>query len=363
MSRFSYPAVRHKLRTGDLAGAEAAFRAQVTHEPGDLAALLGLKQVLEMSTRRLREHDDRVLEARRLGRRADDALEKAFVAFEEGDDDTQEDAQERLTSLAALRADDAALQWRVGEAFRKAGVLAPAVPVYRRYKGLTDDPRGYHMLASVGGVKAPPRAKDDYIVTHFDAVAPDYDEEMEAQGHASPEVVERALRAGLETKTPVLTERGLRALDVGCGTGLCGARLADFVDVLHGVDLSPKMLWRSRQLDIYKELVERELSRYLLLTRRRYEIVVASDAYPFFGTLKRCLGHAGRRLVKHGLLVFTVEHTEDEAGVVLQSTGRFAHSEAHVTEMAERSELRVEAIEAAELRTGVQGRVVTLRKT
>ena len=51
-------------------------------------------------------------------------------------------------------------------------------------------------------------------------------------------------------------KRSLRILDLGCGTGLSGAAFKDLAAKLHGVDLSPAMIEKSRAREIYDRLSE-----------------------------------------------------------------------------------------------------------
>jgi ubiquinone/menaquinone biosynthesis C-methylase UbiE len=76
--------------------------------------------------------------------------------------------------------------------------------------------------------------------TDFDTVADEYDESLPAH------VVEHYLRK----RTKFILERvpRARALDVGCGTGVLAARLADQQYEMTGLDPSRKMLERLRML-------------------------------------------------------------------------------------------------------------------
>ena len=62
-------------------------------------------------------------------------------------------------------------------------------------------------------------------------------------------------------------------LDVGCGTGLCGALLSPYARRLVGVDLSDRMLDQARERNIYDELVKGELTAYLDGCRDAYDVI------------------------------------------------------------------------------------------
>ena len=61
-----------------------------------------------------------------------------------------------------------------------------------------------------------------------------------------------------------LPDRGTGILDIGCGTGLAGAALAEAgFHTIDGCDLTPGMLARARERGIYRRLFEADLNRPL----------------------------------------------------------------------------------------------------
>ena len=67
----------------------------------------------------------------------------------------------------------------------------------------------------------------------------------------------------LRYRTPELLVAALRkfgvgdacdTIDLGCGTGLCGPLLKSLSRSLVGVDLSPKMLDKARQREVYDQM-------------------------------------------------------------------------------------------------------------
>ena len=82
----------------------------------------------------------------------------------------------------------------------------------------------------------------------YDAWAESYEDEVGAEGYATPRRCAEALAAHMaDLSAPVL--------DFGCGTGLSGValRAAGFTTI-DGVDLSPDMLAQARAKGIYRDL-------------------------------------------------------------------------------------------------------------
>ncbi|MBB3994549.1 putative TPR repeat methyltransferase [Sulfitobacter undariae] len=86
--------------------------------------------------------------------------------------------------------------------------------------------------------------------------AASYDADITASGYATPRRCAEALAQFADDKTePVL--------DFGCGTGLSGQALREVgFDTLDGADVSPNMLEKAREKDIYRDLalVEEDIS-------------------------------------------------------------------------------------------------------
>ena len=126
---------------------------------------------------------------------------------------------------------------------------------------------------------------------------------------------------------------GMRVLDAGCGTGLCGPLLAPWARTLVGVDLSEGMLRKAVGRGDYNRLVCGELVAFLSEQTAAYDLIVSADTLCYFGALEGFAAASFAALRGTGLLVFTVEaHPADDAapGFRLQGNGRYSHAQAYV---------------------------------
>ncbi len=101
-------------------------------------------------------------------------------------------------------------------------------------------------------------------------------------------------------------------VDLGCGTGLCGCRCCwPLSRTLYGVDLSPNMLDKARQRQVYDQLTCSELTAFLQHNVDRYDVALAADVFVYIGDLSppcfmACVQHCG----KTGYSPFSVEECD-----------------------------------------------------
>ena len=253
----------------------------------------------------------------------------------------------------ALRAFDRALEldpadartWSVrGSLLRELGQLAAAAHSFEKAIELGADPDLHaYYLASVRGGPAPTRPPRQYVEALFDDYAADF------QAHVVGQLGYRAFEVLLRP----IVDSGRRfraALDLGCGTGLCAPLLRPCCDVVDGVDLSVRMLEQAATLGLYRELIHAELGEFLAATDRRADLVVAADVLNYVGDLASVVASVARLLEPDGLFAFTVELSTDGSDLNLQSSLRYAHSEASVRRLAQWSGLRIDALWQAALR-------------
>lgn len=208
------------------------------------------------------------------------------------------------------------------------------------------------LTADDGATPAPPQAPASYVKALFDGYAADFDEHLVGRlGYRAHEALAALLPAG---------RRWHAALDLGCGTGLCGPLLRPRVQVLHGVDLSPAMLAHARARGLYDRLDEAELVAWLQREARgaaRYGLVVAADVFIYVGNLAPVFEAVAGLLEPGGDFAFSVERPVAERPVTLGPQLRYGHGEAHLRQLAAGCGLQVATIEPQRLRHE-QGRAI-----
>jgi predicted TPR repeat methyltransferase len=176
--------------------------------------------------------------------------------------------------------------------------------------------------------KAPPR---DHVQGLFDDYAGQFDahllQVLHYRGH---EVLVSELRQVAGER------RFVHALDLGCGTGLCGLQLKAVAERIDGVDLAANMLAQARGRDLYQRLTQADVADYLAATDERYDLIAAADVFTYVGDLDAVFAGAARVLAAGGLFCFSLEVADDDAGFVLRGSLRYAHSRRYVESLAQR---------------------------
>jgi predicted TPR repeat methyltransferase len=216
-------------------------------------------------------------------------------------------------------------------------------------------------LASSGVDAVPEQAPEAYVRSLFDRYAPRFDNELvQNLQYRGPELLLDLIQRHLPPKTAPLD-----VLDLGCGTGLCGAVLRPLASRLSGIDLSENMLAKARERAIYDQLESAEITAWLAQCSARYDLIVATDVFIYIGDLAPVFSGARRVLRAGGWLAFSVEATE-HPGYELGPTRRYRHSRGYIEGLASEHGLQVQAVEAGVLRRNdgadVNGDLVLLRK-
>ncbi|MBK9361949.1 MAG: tetratricopeptide repeat protein [Rubrivivax sp.] len=260
----------------------------------------------------------------------------------------------------ALRDDHGPAWSQRGQALKDLGRIDQAAASFERALALGDDPElNAYYLAGLRGGAAPARPPRWYVQRLFDDYAPAFDQHLvETLGYCAPEVLQRLIvGAG--------TASFESALDLGCGTGLCGPLLRPLAARLAGVDLSAAMLDAARGRGVYEALHQADLVEHLMTTGGRHDLIVAADVFIYVGDLAPVFDGIARVLRPGGLLAFSVEPAPAEAAFVLQPSLRYAHGEAAIRALAAQHGLAVTAQERGALRADevhpVQGGYWVLR--
>jgi len=196
--------------------------------------------------------------------------------------------------------------------------------------------------------KPPP---ESYVRSLFDTYAETFETDLVNKlGYAAPEFFGRMIAGTLGAGARIR-----KALDIGCGTGLAAPHLRPFTETLVGVDLSPEMLVRAAARDQYDSLVEADGIAYMR-DHPGADLVLAADLLIYLGAPSAFLDAAAGALVPGGLLALSTEAASDqEAGSVLRSSGRFAHRRDSLIADAEKAGLVLVTCESINLRAGENG--------
>ena len=235
---------------------------------------------------------------------------------------------------------------QVIQALVMLGQRDAAAQLYREW--LTEDPGNavaQHQLAATLGTDAPVRASDAYLLAVFDSVAPQFDRKLAALGYQAPQHVAQAV-AALQPAPGALD-----VADLGCGTGLCGPALRPWARRLVGCDLSAAMLAQAKRRGCYDHLFQVELAYFLQHEAGTFDLLVSADTLCYFGPLDAVCAAAAVALRSGGAFVFTVEALLDHsAPFCLQTSGRYAHSDAYLLATVHAAGLATAACSAVTLR-------------
>ena len=245
----------------------------------------------------------------------------------------------------ALAADPApAALWTLrGTALKELGRPAEAAASFREALARGGHPQllGYY-LAGLEGGQAPSRPPREYVQALFDGYASGFEDHLQqALRYDAPEVlVQRIAGTG---------RRFRHALDLGCGTGLCGRLLRPLADRLTGVDLSPNMIQQAGTLGVYDVLQQADALDFLKAGTEPFDCVLAADVFIYVGDVSDVFGALAQRMPAGGVFAFTVEEgTQGE--LELRPSLRYAHSEAGMRRLAQAHGFRVTAMERRPLR-------------
>lgn len=209
------------------------------------------------------------------------------------------------------------------------------------------------------------RASAAYVCELFDTFADSFDEVLDVLSYKAPELIADALRNAV-----LPTGSFENALDLGCGTGLCGKCLnaKNAVRHLTGIDLSSGMLEKARSRGCYDVLERSDILEYLPQHLSEYDLIVSSDVFTYLGDLSAVFKGMYGSLKSGGYGIFTVtENIKDGDGYILGASGRFAHGEKYIVRNLDENGLFTKAVTRVDLRyemgEPVRGMLVICRKT
>jgi predicted TPR repeat methyltransferase len=220
------------------------------------------------------------------------------------------------------------------------------------------------LLAAKANVAPPAQLPPGSITSLFDRYAGFFDDHLRTKlQYRLPEMIADAVTAWYIQHTP---HKPLDALDLGCGTGICGELLRSRAGTLAGVDVSPAMIQKARERGVYDRL---ELADMVDAMRRQpesFDLLLAADVLIYSGDLLPAFEAASQSLRPGGLFVFSVESFDGERFRMQMATRRFTHSKAYLQKTAAIcgfEEIRFEPVTIRiEANQAVAGYLVMLRR-
>ena len=310
-------------RAGRYEAAERDFSASLALVPGRPSTLTNLGAT-RLKLGRVDEATSLLQEALRQEPDNAEALGHLAAALAEAGE--HESALAAVTRALDLSPGNGAAWSLRGTLARELGRREEAAAAYRQAlaHGADRQLTAYY-LAGVANENAPPAAPPrQYVEQLFDAYAQDFDLHLAGRlQYRAPQI----LVDGLEP-------RFRSALDLGCGTGLCGPLLRPRVDRLEGVDLSAAMVERARGSGFYDEVAQADIAEFLESTPRRHDLLIAADVFIYVGALERVFDGAARVLDPGGAFCFSLEAADERESFALRMSLRYAHSERYIRTLA-----------------------------
>lgn len=264
-----------------------------------------------------------------------------------------QEAATLLASAVERHPESAVLLYRYGESLEREGRNGAAADAFRQAMAADpDDAAGASLHLAVLTGCVPPRCPDAWVARAFDLFADRFEEHLRGLDYRVPE----HLAAMVAQSFPERQPGTLAVLDVGCGTGLCGALLRPLAAQLDGVDLSPRMAAKAQARrtagrPTYDSVTVGEAVSILATRGDRYDAIVAADVLMYLGDLGPSIAAAATALRPGGILCFNVESAgPGEAEICLRASHRFAHRHDHINACARGSGLLLDESVEAELR-------------
>ncbi len=216
-------------------------------------------------------------------------------------------------------------------------------------KKYSDDPVVNYMGNALLGNQKIKIADAKYLQDIFDVFSSDFDEVLHGLDYMAPQLIGKKLEKIYKGKK----NPRLKILDIGCGTGLCGAFLKKYAGWfgLDGVDLSSKMLAAAKQKKIYSRLINADMISYMNACPNKYDLMTAADVFTYVGDLEDVIKAVHKSLRKKGRIIFTVtENFINDKPYYLHISGRFIHSVGYVKFLLNNNLFEIESCERKKLR-------------
>jgi predicted TPR repeat methyltransferase len=229
----------------------------------------------------------------------------------------------------------------LAEAFEKSDQSVKAIGAFETCLALSpgDNLGAGVRLSRLGSPPQQTAMSPAYVSALFDQYAARFDEHLtKALDYRGPEILKAALEAACLAQ--VRRFHFSTVFDLGCGTGLMAKAIADHLDVIDGVDLSPAMVTFARKTGLYRDLFEGDLVSALHDKQHSFGLILAADVFVYMSDLRPVFIATNKALEKGGLFAFTVQSCTD-GHFKLGTDLRYHHSENYILETAAAAGLEV----------------------
>jgi predicted TPR repeat methyltransferase len=254
-------------------------------------------------------------------------------------------AADLLLQATELAPGFASAWFTLGDIREQLGEREQATAAFRKAQAADpDDRHGASLRLMLLGAEKLAGMPPAYVRSLFDQYAPKFESALvDDLGYRGPALLFKAVLAARHAvRKPAFFKR---AIDLGCGTGLAARAFAKEVDAFIGIDLSPRMIERSRATGLYAELDVAEMVQGLSgKPDASADLILAADAMVYLSDLAPLLREAARVLAPGGLLAFTAE-THGGEGVILGEGLRYAHGAAYVRNSIAAAGLRLSRLD------------------
>lgn len=245
------------------------------------------------------------------------------------------------------------------DAFRRALALKP------------DYAESRFMLATIDNALLPANQQPatmplSMLLAQFEELAPHYNDYYRDQlGYQDHQLLCDAVKRYLNADRKDYT-----VLDLGAGTGLCGALLRPVAASLAGADISPAMTAEARKLrvdgtkPVYDALQEVDI-RALLPTvpPASIELVTAASVFNYVGDLSAVFDGLGNAVARGGLVAFSTDIAKRDVPYhVIPALARFGHSQNYLREQAARTGFEVVSLTEVNAMRGIKMLHCVIRK-
>jgi len=314
-------------RRGDSDEAMKAYQQAIGLNPGYAQAHNNLGILLKETGR----HADAMACYRRAIRAAPDYADAFFNLGNAAEEAGQMvEAQRAYRDAIAHRPDFAKAHNNLGNVCYAAGDHEQALAAYRRAQEL--DPAmqtARHMVNCLSG-ETSDAAPAEYVKSLFDKAAGEFEDRLVGDlEYRSPSELKALLDGMLEPG-----HRFENAIDLGCGTGLAAQAFHSLTRRIAGVDVSPRMVDRAREKNLYAALAVGDLLPFLAASADTFDLILATDVLVYFGNLQPLFDAVRARAADGAYFLFSLEALEGEGDFVLRKTGRYAHSRGYIQRLA-----------------------------